>query len=158
MFLKILIFKVLYFLKLSLILSSLFIILVGLMMTRFSEKMLISTRCIHGFMSNLIKKIWTDSTLKLFLCSATYVCTCRYECTKTEKYRKCFHSNVDEVAKIWILVDFAVYTFHYCGTIELYRDFPIPKICIKYSKHGSNVPTNPIMITRIFPHWPMEQI
>ena len=35
--------------------SALFIILVSLTMTRFSEKMLISTRCIHGFMSNLIK-------------------------------------------------------------------------------------------------------
>ena len=43
-------------------LSALFIILVSLTMTRFSEKMLISTRCIHGFMSNLIKKSWTDST------------------------------------------------------------------------------------------------
>ena len=50
----------------------LFIILVSLTMTWFSEKirvswtltlekMLISTRCIHGFMSNLIKKSWTDS-------------------------------------------------------------------------------------------------
>ena len=39
-----------------------FIILVSLMMTWFSEKMLIFTRCIHGFMSNLIKKSWTDST------------------------------------------------------------------------------------------------
>ena len=42
--------------------SALFIILVGLTMTGFSEKMLVSTRCIHGFMSNLIKKSWTDST------------------------------------------------------------------------------------------------
>ena len=40
----------------------LFIILVSLTMTWFSEKMLISTRCIHGFMSNLIKKSWTDSS------------------------------------------------------------------------------------------------
>ena len=41
--------------------SALFIILGSLTMTRFSEKMLIiSTRCIHGFMSNLIKKSWTD--------------------------------------------------------------------------------------------------
>ena len=39
----------------------LFIILVGLTMTLFSEKMLISTRCLHGSMSNLIKKSWTDS-------------------------------------------------------------------------------------------------
>ena len=39
----------------------LFIILVSLTMTWFSEKMLISTRCIHGFMSILIKKSWTES-------------------------------------------------------------------------------------------------
>ena len=48
--------------------SALFILLVSL--TRFSEKMLISTRCIHGFMSNLIKKSWTDSSAesaKIFL-------------------------------------------------------------------------------------------
>ena len=31
-------------------------------MTGFSEKMLVSTKYIHGFMSNLIKKSWTDST------------------------------------------------------------------------------------------------
>ena len=36
--------------------SALLIILVGLTVTLFSEKMLISTRCIHGFMPNLIKK------------------------------------------------------------------------------------------------------
>ena len=36
-------------------------------MTKFSEKVLISTRCIHGFMSNLIKKSWTDSTQKILL-------------------------------------------------------------------------------------------
>ena len=35
--------------------------MVSLTMTLFSEKMLIFTRCIHGFMSNLIKKSWTDS-------------------------------------------------------------------------------------------------
>ena len=44
----------------------LFIILVSLTMTLFSEKMLISTRCIHGFMSNLIKKSWTDSSVRLY--------------------------------------------------------------------------------------------
>ena len=43
--------------------SALFIILVSLTMTWFSEKMLISTRCIHGVMSNLIKKFWTVSNL-----------------------------------------------------------------------------------------------
>ena len=32
------------------------------MMTLFSEKALISNRCISGLMSNLIKKSWTDST------------------------------------------------------------------------------------------------
>ena len=40
----------------------LFIILASLRMTWFSEKMLISSWCIHGFMSNLIKKSWTDSS------------------------------------------------------------------------------------------------
>ena len=30
--------------------------------------MLISTRCMHGFMSNLIKKSWTDSTAEASLC------------------------------------------------------------------------------------------
>ena len=35
------------------------------MMTLFSEKVLISNRCISGFMSNSIKKSWTDSTKEL---------------------------------------------------------------------------------------------
>ena len=34
------------------------IILVGLTMTWFSEKLLISTRCLYGFMPNLDKKSW----------------------------------------------------------------------------------------------------
>ena len=46
-------------------LRRLFIILVSLTMTRFSEKMLISTRCIHAFMSNLIKQSWTDSNIRI---------------------------------------------------------------------------------------------
>ena len=33
----------------------------GLTVTLFSEKMLIFTGCIHGFMSNMIKKSWTVS-------------------------------------------------------------------------------------------------
>ena len=70
MFLKILIFKMLYFLK---FLSALFIILVGLTMTRFSEKMLICNRCIHGFMSNLIKKSWTDSSNQSRALILTYI-------------------------------------------------------------------------------------
>ena len=40
--------------------------MVGLTMTCFSEKMLISTRCIHGFMSNLIKKSWMASIPESF--------------------------------------------------------------------------------------------
>ena len=43
--------------------SALFIILVGLMVTLSSEKMLISTRCISGFVPNLIKKSVTVSSL-----------------------------------------------------------------------------------------------
>ena len=41
--------------------SALFIILVSLTMTLFSEKLLISNRCISGLMPNLIKKSWKDS-------------------------------------------------------------------------------------------------
>ena len=33
--------------------------------------MLIFTRCIHGFMSNLIKKSWTDSTV--YVCATTHL-------------------------------------------------------------------------------------
>ena len=42
--------------------SALFIILVGLTLTLSNEKNLISTRCISGFMSNLIKKSCKDSS------------------------------------------------------------------------------------------------
>ena len=54
------IFKVLYFLKMCPIFV---IILVGLTVTLFCEKILISTRCIYDFMSNLIKKSWKDSMM-----------------------------------------------------------------------------------------------
>ena len=42
--------------------SVLFIILVGLTMTWYSEKMPIFNRCIGGLMPNLIKKSWTVSS------------------------------------------------------------------------------------------------
>ena len=45
------------------------------MMTLFSEKVLISNRCISDLMSNLIKKSWTDS-IKAFtshIGKSTYV-------------------------------------------------------------------------------------
>ena len=42
-------------------LTRLFIILVSLRRSLFSEKMLISNRCISGLMSNLIKKSWMVS-------------------------------------------------------------------------------------------------
>ena len=47
-------------------LRRLFIILVDLTMTLSSEKMLISSVCISGFMPNLIKKSWTDSGEAVF--------------------------------------------------------------------------------------------
>ena len=46
--------------------SALFIILVSLTVSLFSEKVLVSNRCIIGLMSNLIKKSWTDSIIYLF--------------------------------------------------------------------------------------------
>ena len=45
-------------------LSAVFIILVSLRMTLFSEKVLISKRRIIGLMPNLTKKSWKDSTSK----------------------------------------------------------------------------------------------
>ena len=58
-------------------LRRLFIILVGLTMTWFSEKMLISNLCTHGLMPNLIKKSWTVSStgpIRLVL-SAALLCS-----------------------------------------------------------------------------------
>ena len=46
-------------------LTRLFIILVSLRMSLFSDKMLIFNRCISGLMSNLIKKSWTVSNQHL---------------------------------------------------------------------------------------------
>ena len=60
---KIKYFKNQNFQKCAQFLLALFIILVGLTVILFSEKMLISTRCIRGFMSNWIKKNLTVSTL-----------------------------------------------------------------------------------------------
>ena len=58
----------------------LFIILVSLTVTFFSEKMLISIRCLRGFMYNSIKKSWKVSnhhptyTINVMaLCGSTYV-------------------------------------------------------------------------------------
>ena len=57
-------------------LTRLFIILVDLTMTSFSEKMLIFNRCIQGLMTNLIKKSETVSNFRLdtrqFLLFKTY--------------------------------------------------------------------------------------
>ena len=47
-------------------LTRLFIILVSLTRSLFSEKMLISNRCICGLMSNLIKKSWTGSNCVVY--------------------------------------------------------------------------------------------
>ena len=46
-------------------LTRLFIILVSLMMSLFSEKMLIINRCISGSMSNLIEKSWKVSNAEV---------------------------------------------------------------------------------------------
>ena len=42
-------------------------------MTSFSEKLLISNRCISSLMSNLIKKSWTDSIEVVVLISPVVV-------------------------------------------------------------------------------------
>ena len=45
--------------------------MVSLTVTSLSEKILISTKCKHGFMSNTIKKSWTVSNLHLLHCTDT---------------------------------------------------------------------------------------
>ena len=56
--------------------SALFIILVSLKMTLFSEKVLISNRCVSGLMSNLIKKslIYICNNLQLILLLSLLTC------------------------------------------------------------------------------------
>ena len=56
-------------------LRRLFIILVGLTMTWFSEKMLIFNICRHGLMSNLIKKSWTVSNWRMYPIHYEVQCT-----------------------------------------------------------------------------------
>ena len=53
--------------------------------------MLISTRCVHGFMSNLIKKSWTDSNLS----PAT-----RVTCKEWPHEGKCAKSAVESACKV----------------------------------------------------------
>ena len=52
-------------------LTMLFIILVGLTMSLFSDEMLISHRCIRGLMPNLIKKSWTVPNVHLIQIACT---------------------------------------------------------------------------------------
>ena len=66
--LEILIFKILYFSKI--VPNFCWLCSWFWTMTRFIEKMFISSSCIHGFMSNLIKKSWTDSSGGRYLGSA----------------------------------------------------------------------------------------
>ena len=75
---------------------ALFIILVSLTMTLFSEKVLISSRCISGLMPNLIKKSWTDSTGDLQSCKLSSLCAIIivFSTFPTEKNRqKKLHNN-----------------------------------------------------------------
>ena len=60
-------------------------ILVSQTMTCCSEEMPYSTRCIHGFMSNLIKKSWTDSNGSNGMIDTNYVMTFSYTCYISEK-------------------------------------------------------------------------
>ena len=60
-------------------LTRLFIILVSLMRSLFSEKMLVSNRCISGLMPNLIKKSQTVSFLASPPLKVTIMLTCMQE-------------------------------------------------------------------------------
>ena len=60
-------------------LTRLFIILVSLTMSLFSEKMLIFNRWISGLMSNLIKKSWTVSNM--YTTCSWHVLSLKFSCT-----------------------------------------------------------------------------
>jgi hypothetical protein len=55
------------------------LILVGLVMKSFCDKMLISYRCIHGLMPDLVKKSWTVSIVDLYVSYKSYLHTWQYE-------------------------------------------------------------------------------
>ena len=54
------------------------------------------------------------------------------------------------ILKITATLDLVV-----CDSVDMVMECPKNK---RNLIQCSNVPTNPITITRIFPHWPMEQI
>ena len=60
--------------------SVLFIILVGLTMTIFSKKMLISHRCIRGLMPNLIKKSWMVSNKYMMTINSSLFLAVHHNC------------------------------------------------------------------------------
>ena len=59
-----------------------------------------------------------------------------------------------------------VYSFHlsksdqgqFKNCVRTWGGQVVQKMVITGVSHGSNISTNPITITTIFPHWPMEQI
>ena len=74
-----------------------------------------------------------DGITDQVLCSKI---TCnKADFTRDQRLKKCVSDKISCRAPPWV------------------KEWPEKAIC-----KGSNVPTNPITITRIFPHWPMEQI
>ena len=68
------------FLKCAQFLSALFIIMVGLTMALFSEKVLISHKCLRGLMPNLIKKSWMVSNTHLQIAVNSHKNNTLHEC------------------------------------------------------------------------------
>ena len=73
---------------------ALFIILVSLTMTIFSEKVLISYRCISGLMSNLIKKSWTDSNMYVVVGAPAALgkSDAAFQCNNDKDYHVALHT------------------------------------------------------------------
>ena len=87
----------------------LFIILVSLTVTSLSEKILISTKCKHGFMSNTIKKSWTVSNLHLLHCTDTLLWSLEFILAST-------------ISAILLLADDGIYHYKvkcYIGQVSL---------------------------------------
>ena len=81
--------------------STLFILLVGLTMILFSEKMLISHKCIRGLMPDLIKKSWTVSTV-LEGAKSCCIPTGKHNCGRVAPAKNASSTQRSELS--WLLV------------------------------------------------------
>ena len=103
-------------------LRRLFIILLSLTVTLFSEKMLISTRCTSGFMLNLHKKSWMVSN-----CAFTFV----HKCSNTSNVKH--KRNMLHNFEFWILIQIIMHTMPLVLNQSSLHEVMIFILCHQYS-------------------------